>query len=130
MENACQALDNGDNSGNLNMTIFRQIKHVYICEATLSKWLIEFENTNAGALTVCISLLVHDGGVYGKERELRTSSLTRKQPNTGSKETSLNEVLCRHKERKPFAYGLCNECYEEFMKVSGGLDGGSDPSAF
>ncbi|TYG50420.1 hypothetical protein ES288_D10G173900v1 [Gossypium darwinii] len=101
MENACQALDNGDNSGNLNMTIFRQIKHVYIY-----------------------------GGVYGKERELRTSSLTRKQPNTGSKETSLNEVLCRHKERKPFAYGLCNECYEEFMKVSGGLDGGSDPSAF
>ncbi|MFQ6650801.1 hypothetical protein Gotur_022378 [Gossypium turneri] len=48
-----------------------------------------------------------------KERELRTSSLTRKQPNTGSKETSLDEVLCRHKERKPFAYGLCNECYEE-----------------
>ncbi|KAB2037971.1 hypothetical protein ES319_D03G112300v1 [Gossypium barbadense] len=65
-----------------------------------------------------------------KERELRTSSLTRKQPNTGSKETSLDEVLCRHKERKPFAYGLCNECYEEFMKVSGGLDGGSDPPAF
>ncbi|KAG4155132.1 hypothetical protein ERO13_D03G093500v2 [Gossypium hirsutum] len=65
-----------------------------------------------------------------KERELRTSSLTRKQPNTGSKETSLDEVLCRHKERKPFAYGLCNECYEEFMKVSRGLDGGSDPPAF
>ncbi|MBA0760425.1 hypothetical protein Gotri_023170, partial [Gossypium trilobum] len=39
-----------------------------------------------------------------------------------------------HKERKPFAYGLCNECYEEvnthFIKVSGGLDGGSDPLAF
>ncbi|TYH67860.1 hypothetical protein ES332_D06G217900v1 [Gossypium tomentosum] len=65
-----------------------------------------------------------------KERELRTSSLTRKQPNTGSKETNLDEVLCRHKERKPFAYGLCNECYEEFMKVSGGLDEGSDPPAF
>ncbi|KAG4142884.1 hypothetical protein ERO13_D06G154500v2 [Gossypium hirsutum] len=48
-----------------------------------------------------------------KERELRTSSLTRKQSNTGSKETSLDEMLCRHKERKPFAYGLRNECYEE-----------------
>ncbi|KAB2046448.1 hypothetical protein ES319_D01G235600v1 [Gossypium barbadense] len=48
-----------------------------------------------------------------KEREVRTSSLTRKQPNIGSKETSLDEVLCRHKERKPFAYGLRNECYEE-----------------
>ncbi|TYI47724.1 hypothetical protein E1A91_D13G194200v1 [Gossypium mustelinum] len=98
------------------------IKHVYICEATLSKRLIEFENTNAGALTM--------EEFTEKERELRTSSLTRKQPNTGSKETSLDEVLCRHKERKPFAYGLCNECYEEFMKVSGGLDGGSDPPAF
>nr|KJB43788.1 hypothetical protein B456_007G216000 [Gossypium raimondii] len=89
IENACQALDNGDNSGNLNMTIFQQME--------------EFTE---------------------KERELRTSSLTRKQPNTGSKETSLDEVLCRHKERKPFAYRLYNECYEEFMKVSGGLDGG------
>ncbi|TYH44864.1 hypothetical protein ES332_D11G224300v1 [Gossypium tomentosum] len=116
IENACQALDNGDNSGNLNMTIFRQIKHVYICEATLSKRLIEFENTNAGALTM--------EEFTEKERELRTSSLTRKQPNTGSKETSLDEVLCRHNERKPFAYGLYNECYEEFMKVSRGLDGG------
>ncbi|MFQ6633964.1 hypothetical protein Gotur_010503 [Gossypium turneri] len=48
-----------------------------------------------------------------KERELRTSSLTEKQPNIGSKETSLDEVLCRHVGRKPFAYGLCNECYEE-----------------
>ncbi|KAK8520094.1 hypothetical protein V6N13_031438 [Hibiscus sabdariffa] len=65
-----------------------------------------------------------------KERELRTSSFTIKQPNTVSKETSLDEVLCKHKERKPFAYGLCNECYEEFMKVSGGLEGGSDPPAF
>ncbi|KAB2031969.1 hypothetical protein ES319_D05G340400v1 [Gossypium barbadense] len=62
-----------------------------------------------------------------KERELRTSSLTRKQPNTRSKETRLDEVLLRHKERKLFAYGLCNECYEE---VLGGLDGGLDPPAF
>ncbi|XP_052480289.1 uncharacterized protein LOC105803599 isoform X1 [Gossypium raimondii] len=98
------------------------IEVVHICEATLSKRLIEFENTNSGALTM--------EEFTEKERELRTSSLTEKQPNIGSKETSLDEVLCRHVGRKPFAYGLCNECYEEFMKVSGGIDGGSDPPAF
>ncbi|MBA0617998.1 hypothetical protein Godav_027397 [Gossypium davidsonii] len=98
------------------------IEVVHICEATLSKRLIEFENTDSGALTM--------EEFTEKERELRTSSLTEKQPNIGSKETSLDEVLCRHVGRKPFAYGLCNECYEEFMKVSGGIDGGSDPPAF
>ncbi|KAE8733708.1 Cyclin/Brf1-like TBP-binding protein, putative isoform 2 [Hibiscus syriacus] len=120
----------------------RGIEVVHICEATLSKRLIEFENTDAGALTVCIFQLVHGNleelhcarklmeEFTEKERELRNSSLTIKQPNTGSKETSLDEVLCRHTERKSFAYGLCNECYEEFMKVSGGLEGGSDPPAF
>ncbi|MBA0653335.1 hypothetical protein Goklo_020525 [Gossypium klotzschianum] len=98
------------------------IEVVHICEATLSKRLIEFENTDSGALTM--------EEFTEKERELRTSSLTEKQPNIGSKETSLDEVLCRHVGRKPFAHGLCNECYEEFMKVSGGIDGGSDPPAF
>ncbi|XP_040962306.1 transcription factor IIIB 90 kDa subunit isoform X8 [Gossypium hirsutum] len=98
------------------------IEVVHICEATLSKRLIEFENTDSGALTM--------EEFTEKERELRTSSLTEKHPNIGSKETSLDEVLCRHVGRKPFAYGLCNECYEEFMKVSGGIDGGSDPPAF
>ncbi|KAK8542893.1 hypothetical protein V6N13_136554 [Hibiscus sabdariffa] len=98
------------------------IEVVHICEATLSKRLIEFENTDSGALTM--------EEFTEKERELRTSSFTIKQPNTGSKETNLDEVLCKHKEREPFAYGLCHECYEEFMKVSGGLEGGSDPPAF
>ncbi|KAK8545547.1 hypothetical protein V6N13_066825 [Hibiscus sabdariffa] len=98
------------------------IEVVHICEATLSKRLIEFENTGSGALTM--------EAFTEKERELRTSSLTKKQPNTGLKETRLDEVLCRHTESKPFAYGLCNDCYEEFMKVSGGLEGGSDPPAF
>ncbi|GMI85458.1 hypothetical protein like AT3G09360 [Hibiscus trionum] len=95
---------------------------VHICEATLSKRLVEFENTGSGTLTM--------EEFTEKERELRTSSLTKKQPYTGLKETSLGEVLCRHTESKPFAYGLCNDCYEEFMKVSGGLEGGSDPPAF
>ncbi|XP_038998397.1 transcription factor IIIB 90 kDa subunit-like [Hibiscus syriacus] len=109
-------------SHGLKVSKSKIIEVVHICEATLSKRLIEFENTDAGALTM--------EEFTEKERELRNSSLTIKQPNTGSKETSLDEVLCRHTERKSFAYGLCNECYEEFMKVSGGLEGGSDPPAF
>ncbi|KAE8702342.1 Cyclin/Brf1-like TBP-binding protein, putative isoform 2 [Hibiscus syriacus] len=109
-------------SHGLKVSKSKIIEVVHICEATLSKRLIEFENTDAGALTM--------EEFTEKERELRNSSLTIKQPNTGSKETSLDEVLCRHTERKPFAYGLCNECYKEFMKVSGGLEGGSDPPAF
>ncbi|XVF30705.1 hypothetical protein REPUB_Repub16aG0081400 [Reevesia pubescens] len=98
------------------------IRVVHICEATLTKRLIEFENTDSGSLTI--------EELTEKEKELRISSLTKKQPNTGSKEASINEVLCKHMEKKPFAYGLCDECYEEFMKVSGGLEGGSDPPAF
>ncbi|XVF42652.1 hypothetical protein PTKIN_Ptkin01aG0381800 [Pterospermum kingtungense] len=98
------------------------IRVVHICEATLTKRLIEFENTDSGNLTI--------EEFMEKEKELRTSFLTKKNPNTGSKEASTNEVLCKHMEKKPFAYGLCEECYEEFMKVSGGLDGGSDPPAF
>lgn len=31
-----------------------QVKIVHICEATLMKRLIEFENTDSGSLTVCL----------------------------------------------------------------------------
>lgn len=34
IENACQALDNGDNSGNLNMTIFRQGREIDLLVGT------------------------------------------------------------------------------------------------
>uniref|UniRef100_A0A0E0KNM0 Cyclin-like domain-containing protein n=1 Tax=Oryza punctata TaxID=4537 RepID=A0A0E0KNM0_ORYPU len=39
------------------------------------------------------------------------------------------EVPCKHKEdggAEHFAHGLCEECYNEFIKLSGGLEGGSD----
>ncbi|OMO88771.1 Transcription factor TFIIB [Corchorus olitorius] len=98
------------------------IRVVHICEATLTKRLVEFENTDSGILTM--------EEFMEKEKELRTSSTTKKQPNIGSKEASGQELLCKHMKKKAFAYGLCEECYEEFMKVSGGLDGGSDPPAF
>ncbi|XP_035547132.1 transcription factor IIIB 60 kDa subunit-like isoform X3 [Juglans regia] len=42
------------------------------------------------------------------------------------------EVLCEHKNSgKPhFAHGLCRSCYEDFVELSGGLHGGSEPPAF
>ncbi|XVE90243.1 hypothetical protein DITRI_Ditri20bG0063100 [Diplodiscus trichospermus] len=98
------------------------IRVVHICEATLTKRLVEFENTDSGSLTI--------EEFTEKEKELRANSLTKKLPNTGSREANTHEVLCKHMEKKPVAYGLCEDCYEEFMKVSGGLDGGSDPPAF
>jgi len=33
-----------------------QVSVVHVCEATLTKRLIEFENTDAGSLTVCLFL--------------------------------------------------------------------------
>ncbi|XP_042960702.1 transcription factor IIIB 60 kDa subunit-like isoform X5 [Carya illinoinensis] len=42
------------------------------------------------------------------------------------------ELLCEHKNSgKPhFAHGLCRSCYEDFVELSGGLHGGSEPPAF
>ncbi|CAD6222543.1 unnamed protein product [Miscanthus lutarioriparius] len=37
------------------------------------------------------------------------------------------EMLCKHKEH--FAHGLCEKCYNKFIKLSGGLEG-ADPPAF
>ncbi|GAY40024.1 hypothetical protein CUMW_048870 [Citrus unshiu] len=52
-------------------------------------------------------------------------------PNNGPKVSGMNEVLCKHKDTgKPFACGLCRSCYEEFMTISEGLEGGADPPAF
>ncbi|KAJ8565769.1 hypothetical protein K7X08_008345 [Anisodus acutangulus] len=51
---------------------------------------------------------------------------------SGSKGSGITEVLCEHKEsvKLPFAHGLCESCYTDFVKLSGGLDGGSEPPAF
>ncbi|XP_020208114.1 transcription factor IIIB 60 kDa subunit-like [Cajanus cajan] len=42
------------------------------------------------------------------------------------------ELLCEHKgsSESYFALGLCETCYKEFDKLSGGLGGGLDPPAF
>ncbi|KAG8085103.1 hypothetical protein GUJ93_ZPchr0010g11082 [Zizania palustris] len=88
---------------------------VHVCEATLTKRLIEFENTDSGSLTIEEFLAKADEQV----------PVAKISPKSG-------EVLCKHKDRgaEHFAHGLCEKCYNKFMKLSGGLEGGSDPPAF
>ncbi|KAJ4804561.1 Transcription initiation factor IIB [Rhynchospora pubera] len=94
---------------------------VHVCEATLTKRLIEFENTQSGCLTIEEFLVRADE----LEKEM-TRSISKKLPKDGG-------LLCKHKEKKDvnhFAHGLCKKCFEKFMKISGGLDGGAEPPAF
>ncbi|KAL9431370.1 hypothetical protein AB3S75_026535 [Citrus x aurantiifolia] len=98
------------------------VKIVHICEATLMKRLIEFENTDSGSLTI------EDFMARKKEPH---EGVAANLPNNGPKVSGMNEVLCKHKDTgKPFACGLCRSCYEEFMTISEGLEGGADPPAF
>lgn len=94
------------------------VKIVHICEVTLTKRLIEFENTESGSLTI--------EELDNNAKELRKCKL----PSFGSQKSQ--ELLCRHKDsgEPPFAHGLCKSCFEDFIEISGGLEGGSDPPAF
>ncbi|KAJ7976447.1 Transcription factor IIIB 90 kDa subunit [Quillaja saponaria] len=98
------------------------LRIVHVCEATLTKRLVEFENTESGSLTI------DELNAMAKERE---KSPTEK-PNTGLKESNPKDLLCKHKgcDVPYYAIGLCEECYKDFVKLSGGLDGGLDPPAF
>ncbi|KAK4372345.1 hypothetical protein RND71_007729 [Anisodus tanguticus] len=100
------------------------IKVVHICEATLTKRLIEFENTESGSLTI--------DEFNTRAEELEKEERLALQLYSGSKGSGITEVLCEHKEsvKLPFAHGLCESCYTDFVKLSGGLDGGSEPPAF
>ncbi|XAR72589.1 hypothetical protein NMG60_11019284 [Bertholletia excelsa] len=99
------------------------VRIVHICEATLTKRLIEFENTESGGLTI------EEFNMKAEELEKEAAG---KQPNVMSKDGGINELLCEHKGtgKAPFAHGLCKSCYDDFVKLSGGLDGGSQPPAF
>ncbi|CAN8270029.1 unnamed protein product [Cochlearia groenlandica] len=92
------------------------VKIVHICEATLTKRLIEFGNTESGSLNV--------EELTERERELH------KRPSTTKPKSIHKTVLCMHHDCKPFGYGLCESCYNDFINVSGGLVGGSDPPAY
>ncbi|KAK3135918.1 hypothetical protein QOZ80_5BG0425280 [Eleusine coracana subsp. coracana] len=89
---------------------------VHVCEATLTKRLIEFENTDSGALTM---------EEFEKADDFMKAPVSKHSPKSG-------EILCKHKDKCAdyFAHGLCEECYDEFTKLSGGLEGGADPPAF
>ncbi|GFP91095.1 transcription factor iiib 90 kDa subunit [Phtheirospermum japonicum] len=111
-------------SHGLKCTKSEIIKVVHVCEATLMKRLIEFENTESGGLTIEEFNMKADE--LEKEERLITSL------NIGSKASGINELLCEHKGsgKAPFAHGLCEICYGDFSKLSGGLNGGSEPPAF
>ncbi|KAA8518293.1 hypothetical protein F0562_015824 [Nyssa sinensis] len=100
------------------------IRVVHICEATLTKRLIEFENTESGGLTI------EEFNI--KAEELEQEYRSAKQPNIGSRLSGTNELLCEHKGsgKASFAHGLCESCYDDFIILSGGLEGGSAPPAF
>ncbi|KAF5468074.1 hypothetical protein F2P56_012255 [Juglans regia] len=94
------------------------VKIVHICEVTLTKRLMEFENTDSGSLTV--------------EELIKNASEVKACELSENRSLKSGEVLCEHKNSgKPhFAHGLCRSCYEDFVELSGGLHGGSEPPAF
>ncbi|KAL3850059.1 hypothetical protein ACJIZ3_011941 [Penstemon smallii] len=103
---------------------FSIIKVVHICEATITKRLIEFENTESGGLNDIEEFNV-------KAQEFEKERLN-KPLNTGSKASGISELLCEHSGsgKPPFAHGLCKNCYTDSIKLSGGLDGGLEPPSF
>ncbi|KAF8670995.1 hypothetical protein HU200_050271 [Digitaria exilis] len=91
---------------------------VHVCEATLTKRLIEFENTDSGSLTIAEFLATAD--------EYNQEPVSKRSLKSG-------ELLCKHKGKEGFehfAHGLCEKCYNKFTKLSGGLEGGANPPAF
>ncbi|KAF4354697.1 hypothetical protein G4B88_029541 [Cannabis sativa] len=103
-----------------NLTKLDVVKIVHICEVTLRKRLIEFENTESGSLTI--------EELNNNAVELKKSNLSPIGPHKSG------ELLCQHKESKevppPFAHGLCESCFRDFVEISGGVSGGADPPAF
>ncbi|CAI9112832.1 OLC1v1013326C1 [Oldenlandia corymbosa var. corymbosa] len=96
------------------------IKIVHICEATLTKRLFEFGNTESGSLTI-------------EEFTQKAKEFERENPaiHASAIKSDMMEVFCQHKGKEPhFAHGLCRSCYKDFLEFSGGLNGGSDPPAF
>ncbi|KAL5075568.1 hypothetical protein RYX36_014552 [Vicia faba] len=100
------------------------LRIVHVCEATLTKRLVEFENTESSSLTI------DELNAMAKEHEKTPIKIPNGERNKCTSEDQ--ELLCQHKgSGMPyFALGLCEACYREFDTLSGGLDGGLDPPAF
>ncbi|KAI3832278.1 hypothetical protein MKX03_009322 [Papaver bracteatum] len=91
---------------------------VHICEATLTKRLIEFENTESGSLTI-------------EEFNMKADEYEKQGNSRQAKSLETQKLLCKHKNtgNSDFSRVLCKDCYD-FVKFSGGLHGGSDPPAY
>ncbi|XP_061355742.1 uncharacterized protein LOC133300235 isoform X2 [Gastrolobium bilobum] len=98
------------------------LRIVHVCEATLTKRLVEFENTESASLTI------EELNTMAKEHENNPIKI----PNGELNKCTSKDLLCEHKDSAVphFALGLCEACYKEFDKLSGGLGGGLDPPAF
>ncbi|KAK8473077.1 hypothetical protein PHAVU_001G053501 [Phaseolus vulgaris] len=98
------------------------LRIVHVCEATLTKRLVEFENTE------CSSLTVEELDTMAKEHEKNPTVMAEGE----LKGCISKDLLCEHKDSgaSHFALGLCEACYKDFDKLSGGLAGGLDPPAF
>ncbi|CAL0322259.1 unnamed protein product [Lupinus luteus] len=98
------------------------LRIVHVCEATLTKRLIEFENTDSGNLTI------EELNEMAKEQEKNPIKIPDGQMNN----CTSKDLLCEHRDSDVpyFALGLCEACYKDFDKLSGGLGGGLDPPAF
>ncbi|KAL9675781.1 hypothetical protein QQ045_003987 [Rhodiola kirilowii] len=90
---------------------------VHVCDATLTKRLTEFGETESGGLTI-------------DEFNQRAEDFEREQFDECTNKSGRTEVLCEHKNWDVHAHGLCKECYDEFFELSGGLYGGADPPSF
>ncbi|KAJ6424888.1 hypothetical protein OIU84_025626 [Salix udensis] len=104
-------------SHGLNCSKSDILRLVHVCGKTLSKRLVEFENTESGSLTI--------EELNAKAEELKESSMPQKKLGEPS---SSKELLCQHKgtNKPPFGFGLCKDCYAIVI----GFEGGSDPPAF
>ncbi|CAH8266390.1 unnamed protein product [Arabidopsis lyrata] len=91
-------------------------KIVHMCEATITKRLDEFANTEAASLTV--------------DELDKSENILREKPFSPRPNSDEGVVNCKHKDLKRFGFGLCKSCHDAFMKISGGVVGGSDPPAF
>ncbi|KAF1886628.1 hypothetical protein Lal_00045861, partial [Lupinus albus] len=98
------------------------LRIVHVCEATLTKRLVEFENTDSANLTI------EELNEMAKEQEKNPIKIADGQFNN----CTSKDLLCEHKDSDVpyFALGLCETCYKDFDKLSGGLGGGLDPPAF
>ncbi|KAL0769543.1 hypothetical protein Bca101_034693 [Brassica carinata] len=65
-----------------------------------------------------------------EELDKSEESILLEKPFTPRPNSDKEVVNCKHKDSESFGYGLCRDCHEKFMKVSGGVVGGSDPPAF